>query len=296
MATSTAKKKSVGLSKSQQSVLENIQNLKETDNVDKTIEMIVAFNDIVKKDRDSIVDIIGKEFVSKINLLANYLQIAKRSFEKGNESAYEAFKKKFYDGYELLKTDLQMKGKSLKDVMESTLANKEYFKNNCFIKGNELVKIFVGDTGIMILMVPESNQFRCINLTADANGYHLFADGKFCSGNTFTQLKWLLGWGHIVEFMAMLSEVLGNYDDGAHHLAKKGFNKDWLDFKKTVVEGKDVTSEKAQNLTIKILNHIEKKSEKAMQVANSVKMSKEALEYMEKKFEQFKTQLAISSK
>lgn len=206
---------------------------------------------------------------SKLTYLSTMLKLLSKNYN------IVMWKKFLNDLYSVL-TNFNLSYTSYSKEIAKTKTLKEKF----FLEGNEFAAVLQTPLGFYI--VYNKDELRVFNLTSNANGYHIFSDGRFCSGDTYEKLRTIAAEGKIYEFVMLLLNIIGNFDDKAHHLAKPE------DFKKYK---NDIKLKEWDDETYELyIEQIDKKYTIAMNYINNM-CSKEAKKYISKNVEKIKDQL-----
>lgn len=202
------------------------------------------------------------DFVNKLSYYTTMFQVLNMWF---NQDMFKMIVSELKKDLETLVTKEQEFGKNLEKA--------EFMKENFFINGTELIVFVKSEFGVYFIL--NNSELRVINLTNRANGYHIFNDWRFCSGNTYQSLREVAKDGDVYSLVMFLINILSNYDDKAHHLARPW---DFDKWKKLSKASKWTRAELDEVISI-----VEHKYKQIEEICKTLKVSKTGLEYIESK-------------
>lgn len=207
---------------------------------------------------------ISLDFINKLSYYSTMFQVLGMSLTDGM--------------FEMILTELKNDLETLVDKEKDfgkNLEKADFMKENFFIKGTELIIFIKAELGYYFIY--NNKELRVFNLTNLANGYHIFGDGRFCSGNTYASLREVAKDGDVFSLVMFLINILSNYDDKAHHLAKPA---DFTKWKKL-----DTSEKWTRGELEEVIKTIETKYKTIQNMEEECKVSKEGRAYIEEKIE-----------
>lgn len=243
--------------------------------------MLQLLKEINKKQNFNSDDVerLHKKFLSEIKILKNISWIEWASIDVtliSKISYYETLfnlAKMNCSTLSLLITELINDFDWIKKMQEKSNKNSDKLEKikkspNFFIDWDEIIFSTKSEKFWLFVTYLKWSQLRTINLTSNANWYHLFWDWRFCSWNTYSTLQnLLLEKQDLFLFIVFLKKILTDYDDNRHHLAKPADFKPWLEYNKT----------KSNKATI---NELFKKKKKIMLDFAKKDLSKKGYEFI----------------
>lgn len=202
------------------------------------------------------------DFINRISYYTTMFQVLTMAY---NEGMFMMVLGELKKDLETLVEKEQEFGKNLEKA--------QFMKENFFINGTELIVFVKSEFGYYFML--NNSELRVINLTNKPNGYHIFGDGRFCSGNTYQSLREVAKDGDVYSLVMFLINILANYDDKAHHLARPGDFNEW----KKLDKASSWTRDELNNV-IKI---VETKYKQIDEICKALKVSSEWQKYIEEK-------------